>query len=228
MLAAQQQDEEEPVGGGFNGINGSGSGTSPSRRTSSSASAIPPHLRANEMALSPSSPLHSGAAILIRHRERLGSFSSPARPKLRSEDGGLEEGGFGATVATLAKVCMGTGMLALPYAVLRGGLVVTAVGIALMAAWNYKAVRQLLECRDAVEELVEAEGVDANGFFAFIGLKACGRPGQATVNFCLGSTLFGAAISYLVAASDAFVASLYVTWDVGWWLTWIGLNSVCD
>lgn len=122
----------------------------------------------------------------------------------------MEEGGFVATVATVMKVCMGTGMLALPYAVARGGLAVSILGIALMGAWNYMAVKKLLECRDAVEEQVEAEGVDANGLFAFIGFKACGRLGQATVNFSLGATLFGAAISYLVAASDALVASLYV------------------
>lgn len=119
---------------------------------------------------------------------------------------------------------MGTGMLALPYAVARGGLGVSALGIALMGAWNYKAVNKLLDCRDAVEELVEAEGVDANGLFAFIGLKACGRPGQAIVNFSLGATLFGAAISYLVAGSDALVASLYV---FSFWC-WKSTHKTCN
>ncbi len=78
------------------------------------------------------------------------------------------------------------------------------VGLALMAAWNGTAVRMLLECKDAVQSqsLAGAEEVDANGLYAFIGRQACGRPGEAVVKACMGVTLFGAAVSYLVAATD--------------------------
>jgi hypothetical protein len=71
-----------------------------------------------------------------------------------------------------------------------------------MAAWNSTAVRQLLECRDAVESLAGADDVDANGLYAFIALKACGRPGEAVVKAAMGVTLFGCGVSYLVAATD--------------------------
>lgn len=175
-------------------------------------------MRIQEMALSPSSPLHSGAAILIRHHSSSGaSFDgSPVRPKLRggedgrTEAGGLEEGGSAATIATLMKVCMGTGMLALPYAVARGGLVVSGLGLVLMAAWNAKSVQQLLACREAVKAEADAEAVDANGLYAFVARQACGRPGEVVVKLSLGITLFGAAVSYLVAATDA-AGSTYVS-----------------
>ncbi len=89
MLPADDSFPDDAALESSNASGGSGSGSSPTRRGS-----MPPHMRIKDMALSPSSPLYSGAAILIRHRES----ESSLRPKLRSEEdgggSGWEEGGF--------------------------------------------------------------------------------------------------------------------------------------
>ena len=49
----------------------------------------------------------------------------------------------------LVKVCIGAGVLALPYAFGQGGLVLSSIGMALVAGWNYYTTRLLLRCKAA-------------------------------------------------------------------------------
>lgn len=64
--------------------------------------------------------------------------------------GGAGGNARGATVLqtslNVAKMCMGTGTLALPFAAARGGLVFNAIGLALIGWWNYYAAGCLLRC----------------------------------------------------------------------------------
>ena len=56
----------------------------------------------------------------------------------------------GATVfqtsLNVGKMCMGTGVLALPYAADRAGLLWNAVGLGLIGLWNYYCAECLLRC----------------------------------------------------------------------------------
>jgi hypothetical protein len=50
------------------------------------------------------------------------------------------------TVFNIAKMCMGTGTLALPYAACQGGYIFNAAGLAIMMLWNLYSVDRLLRC----------------------------------------------------------------------------------
>lgn len=58
----------------------------------------------------------------------------------------------GATVfqtsLNIAKLCMGTGTLALPFAAQKGGLAFNVVGLAAIVVWNYYSADCLLRCLD--------------------------------------------------------------------------------
>jgi len=172
----------------------SSSGVSPTR--SRSGTSLPPHTR--EHGLAPHSPLFSSYALVLRHRESSGESLSPLHPRKDEEAAGSQGVYF-----TLVKVCMGTGALALPYAFMSGGLVWSALGIALMAQWNYFASQRLLACKELLDSVAAgAEDVEANDVYAFIALKSLGRPGKLLVHVAMGITFVGCGVSYLIAASD--------------------------
>eukprot|EP00624_Nannochloropsis_granulata_P006552 evm.model.NODE_4935_length_22065_cov_15.706367.2 len=168
---------------------------------SRSGTSLPPHTR--EHGLAPHSPLFSSYALVLRHRESSGDSLSPLHPRKDEEAAGSQGAYF-----TLVKVCMGTGALALPYAFLSGGLVWSALGIVLMAKWNYFAIQRLLACKELLDSVATgAEDVEANNMYAFIALKSLGRPGKLLVHVAMGITFIGCGVSYLIAASDLLEAT---------------------
>jgi hypothetical protein len=50
------------------------------------------------------------------------------------------------TALNVAKTCMGTGTLALPYAASQGGYICSTLGFILMALWNLYCVDRMLQC----------------------------------------------------------------------------------
>lgn len=50
------------------------------------------------------------------------------------------------TTWNIAKMCMGTGTLALPYAADQGGYLFNAIGLAFIMVWNLYSVHCLLQC----------------------------------------------------------------------------------
>ena len=60
----------------------------------------------------------------------------------------------GATVVqtslNIAKLCMGTGTLALPFAAQKGGLLFNGIGLGLIGLWNYLSANCLLRCLEYV------------------------------------------------------------------------------
>ena len=52
------------------------------------------------------------------------------------------------TALNIAKLCMGTGTLALPYAAQEGGLIFNMVGLGVIVVWNYYCANCLLKCLD--------------------------------------------------------------------------------
>jgi hypothetical protein len=61
----------------------------------------------------------------------------------------------GATVfqtsLNIAKLCMGTGTLALPFAAQKGGLVFNMIGLGVIVVWNYYSADCLLGCLDFIQ-----------------------------------------------------------------------------
>ena len=57
------------------------------------------------------------------------------------------------TSLNMAKMCMGTGTLALPFAATQGGLLFNIIGLLLIGVWNYYSANCLLRCRIMCMEL---------------------------------------------------------------------------
>lgn len=68
------------------------------------------------------------------------------------------------TALNIAKLCMGTGTLALPFASQKGGLVFNVVGLGLIGLWNYYSACCLLRCLELLPvELRDADSCDRSG-----------------------------------------------------------------
>ena len=50
------------------------------------------------------------------------------------------------TSINMAKMCMGTGTLALPFAATKGGLIFNMIGLFMIGLWNYYSANCLLRC----------------------------------------------------------------------------------
>lgn len=72
----------------------------------------------------------------------------------------------------IAKTCMGTGTLALPYAASQGGLVFNIIGLSLISLWNLYSVDRLILCADLIKRMDQEE----------VGrVKVCPPPGTSTL-----------------------------------------------
>jgi hypothetical protein len=91
-----------------------------------------------------SAPPHSGDRSQRRRRPSGGGGDAAAAA--------VEGGGATILQTTLnvAKICTGTGTLALPYASERGGLLFNALGLLAVGAWNYYSANCLLRCAELI------------------------------------------------------------------------------
>ena len=119
--------------------------------------------------LGPSSSDDGGDNSRVRRRKRrlLGTNDDENDDENGDDDdGGRTAGGGGdkasafRTSLNVAKFCMGTGTLALPFASERGGLVFNAVGLFLIGAWDYYMSLLLLGCLDLLPSEEEDEEHD--------------------------------------------------------------------
>ena len=105
-----------------------------------------------------SAPPPANRAVGDRSRRR-------RRPPSGGEGGAAAAvGGGGATVLqtslNVAKICTGTGTLALPYASEKGGLLFNALGLFAVGAWNYYSANCLLRCAELIAHMHNMPGDD--------------------------------------------------------------------
>ena len=78
------------------------------------------------------------------------SFNTPLSAE--QPDATIDEIKNGASVfqtsLNMAKMCMGTGTLALPFAATEGGLLFNIIGLLLIGIWNYYSANCLLRCME--------------------------------------------------------------------------------
>lgn len=72
------------------------------------------------------------------------------------------------TSVNVAKMCMGTGTLALPFAAQKGGLIFNVVGLFLIGLWNYYSANCLLRCLEYAPQIEEVadDSVGIRGSFS--------------------------------------------------------------
>ncbi|KAJ1452227.1 transmembrane amino acid transporter protein-domain-containing protein [Pelagophyceae sp. CCMP2097] len=114
-----------------------------------------------------------------------------------------------ATTVNLIKVCIGTGVLAIPHAFASGGVVLMLALLLLITFWTEWCSRTLLRCRSLLTD-TENDGVSkARGetSFAALARAAAGAAGSATIDTLTATLMFGVCIAYFVAFKDFISAT---------------------
>jgi solute carrier family 36 (proton-coupled amino acid transporter) len=97
------------------------------------------------------------------------------------------------------QVCIGAGVLALPYAIEKGGLLVGPIAIAAVAAWNAVACRMMIECKNATAHLPVPRGMSST--YSTIAYHGAGYFGVYLTDFSLVVTLLGVCIAFQITFS---------------------------
>jgi amino acid permease len=103
---------------------------------------------------------------------------------------------------TLVKTCVGTGVLALPYAMTSGGALALPL-LLVLGIWNWTTCLLLLEARAAVPRNV---GDTGGSSYSAVALAALGTPGVVVLEANLILTLVGVCTAMQVQASELLVA----------------------
>lgn len=108
---------------------------------------------------------------------------------------------WSATV-NLSKLCIGSGILALPYAAQKGGLLFTPVIIGVIAYWNMIACEQIIECKNLSQQMNYTIPNEVNSTYSRIAYCALGWPGVRITDICIVVTLLGVCVTYLITFSS--------------------------
>jgi len=102
---------------------------------------------------------------------------------------------------TMVKSSVGTGVLALPYAFARGGLLSTSLTLVLLAAWNEFCGLRLIACVGLLSP-EERRRYERESPLEALARAALGSRGATAVEGIFLTLVFGVTTSYLVAAHD--------------------------
>lgn len=113
---------------------------------------------------------------------------------------------FWGTVANMAKICIGTGILALSYAFAHGGLLFSPVALVAIAIWNDWSVGCLLACEACLPEDA-AQRFPRVSTYSRIAWVALGNAGIYLVEGMLMVTIFGVCTAYIIFSEQLLGAS---------------------
>jgi proton-coupled amino acid transporter len=96
----------------------------------------------------------------------------------------------------LSKLCVGSGILALPFAAEKGGLLMLPVLIAISGLWNGLACELMINCKRACR--LDTAPVGVTSTYSKIAYEAGGWPAVYLTDFCIVVTLLGVCVTYLI------------------------------
>ena len=120
------------------------------------------------------------------------------------EDDDLPRSSVTDASINLIKLCLGSGVLALPYAVNKGGLILSPIFIGLVAWWNYVSCEQMMDCKRAAACSYVPSQVSSS--YSRIAYCACGWIGVRMTDLCIIITLLGVCITYLITFSSLLLS----------------------
>jgi amino acid permease len=123
----------------------------------------------------------------VTERTHLNPAAKAGQARLNSNKASVEE-----SVVNIVKICIGTGMLALPYAVGESGVVAGAAGLALIGLWNLHASRRLCGLRVRLREET----------YATMAGRVFGPPAALIVDICSITTLLGVVCVYTITFAE--------------------------
>jgi len=103
---------------------------------------------------------------------------------------------YSNNLTSLFQLCIGTGVLALPHATYRGGLLFSLLVMALVAAWNGTACKMIIDSKNhSLDKTVPA---DISSTYSRIAYIALGNWGVRITDFSVIVTLLGVCIAYQI------------------------------
>eukprot|EP00588_Corethron_pennatum_P010442 CAMPEP_0194267432 /NCGR_PEP_ID=MMETSP0169-20130528/1932_1 /TAXON_ID=218684 /ORGANISM="Corethron pennatum, Strain L29A3" /LENGTH=503 /DNA_ID=CAMNT_0039008263 /DNA_START=279 /DNA_END=1790 /DNA_ORIENTATION=- len=121
---------------------------------------------------------------------------------------------FSETVINVMKVCLGTGILALPYAFEAGGFIFGPIAMFAIGCWNVYGVYRLIGCLRLIDD-IEKSPQNSDSFrdeassppsgcstFSYVTWKATGPLGYQFVDIIMIIFLLGTATAWVVASAD--------------------------
>ncbi len=118
----------------------------------------------------------------------------PPSPRATRESGSST---FEASI-NLSKLCIGSGILALPFAVDKGGLILTPVLIALVGWWNGVSCDLMIQSKNEMVRRAYVTPPEATSTYSMIAYCAGGWSAVYVTDFCIIVTLLGVCVTYLI------------------------------
>jgi len=108
-----------------------------------------------------------------------------------------------ATV-NLTKLCIGSGVMALPYAVQKGGLILSPIFLAVIAWWNYFSCIQMMNCKKACREISIPPEISST--YSRIAYCGSGWAGVRVTDACIIITLLGVCVTFIITFTSLLVS----------------------
>ena len=121
----------------------------------------------------------------------------------------MSKGTISSAAINLAKVCVGSGVLALPYAFFRGGLIFGPIVMTGIALLNFIGVMMMMECKKETENHIVPPSISST--YSKICYVAYGWIGVYLADMSLIITLLGVCVTYLIT-SVAMISDIYVNY----------------
>lgn len=125
----------------------------------------------------------------------------------------MEGSSYISASVNLAKLCIGTGILALPFATVKGGIIASPLGIALIALWNGVSCNQMIECKNACEFKHAPDMLSST--YSRIAYCSGGWSAVYLTDFSIIVTLLGVCVTYQITfgklMEDFFESCGYTT-----------------
>lgn len=115
------------------------------------------------------------------------------------------------TVINLTKLCIGSGVLALPYAASIGGLLFAPLGLIIIAVWNGVTSLMMIESRDYCRTHSYPKGVFST--FSKVAYSGCGWIGSIVSDMSLLGCLGGACVSLQISFALMMADVPIFAWD---------------
>lgn len=104
-------------------------------------------------------------------------------------------------IVNLTKLCVGAGILAIPYCFTRGGLILSPIGIGIIALWNGVSCAMMIRCKRVIDQhkdVVKYPEYISNTY-SKISYEAFGWYGVYITDFSIVFTLLGVCTSFQIA-----------------------------
>ena len=107
--------------------------------------------------------------------------------------------GVVAAASNLAKICVGSGVMSLPGAVARGGLIFSPLITVLIGLWNLVSVQMIMKCKHLTDSVSVPDNVISQ--YSKLSYVAFGWPGTVLTDGFIIITLYGVCITYLITCA---------------------------